>query len=414
MAAALDSTGERISTTEQVLVEQARRERFRDRIARYLAGPTTPSNYEAMCDLMQRDPNAPPDCEVCGGEGKRKIARHIIDELDDRLENQLVELEHLERLHASHVADARRPRAAGDELEERLRQEAVKDADLVAGKLVSLRESMRKDKEARDLKQYCKPCRGTGKGPRTHDLDPGRPDSMFSTVMCPACRGYDARQHPLLQHRHHGTSSGERRIHGPRRVEILENGTPEGALVVLESDPRDDDAAEFEDRCGECGGDAYLVPINARPALKTSGRIEEPDGIPDLPDTPESHYAQPEPDDTTTPEGFLGATRKDDPELAAAIAAYLGAHGDEWSDHAWGRRFALWPLGKPGRSLAGNAVSYDDTLAACARMRLAETYTRGTADLIKAASRFAFQLELRVERALHAAQRTYERAVGVA
>lgn len=385
------------------------RESLRERIARHLAGTSPASNYEAMCQAIATDFSGRPPCEACGGAGYRELSRNVTEQLDDRLENQLAELELKQKALAEANDDASRCRRGDPEVDERLREDARRDADKLAGEIIRLHESMEDDRKKRKRRARCRTCQGSGKGPLTKDGDAGRPDSMFSTVTCRTCRGLDARKHGLLPNRHYGSSSGELRMRGPR---IIPDPEASGVYTVRPH-PRDDAAAELHDTCPTCRGDdgqgtGYVVPITVRPVAKTAPPADE------IPEEVHEHFPESDFDDPVfdphDADDFLELTRRDDPHLAAAIAAYLGASGDAWAKNPWGRRFALWPLTDAGRTLASESrqeakgTGYPRLLALCSKERGNEvTAAAGSPRrrvLLARADNEARLLERRVERAL--------------
>lgn len=390
------------NSPELVSVEQAhavasreRRERFRELIAQYLAGPSTPSNFEAMVEAMQRETGAAPDCTACNGRGFRPLRREVVDHYDEQEERRLEEIKRLEQ------------QAREAEVPDEHEGAGFKTRQIVT-RLVKTTENLTRDRRERNRRSICRKCRGTGKGARPHDLDPAHPDSMFSTVMCPACRGVDARnerkrlkklgggpKYPSLMHRHHGTSCGYVVRELPENV-----SGPRQQLPCLRCSGELDDV-----------GPGYLVPINARPTLRTNNVAEEPRGVDELPEHfPASDFGDEEPD-RTQPEGWLEALRVEDPKLAAGVAAYLSPQADGYADHPWGRRFALWPLTEPGRQLAGDAGDFDCALEACDIAREAEaSCALGSPRrrmLISEANQAARALERRVEAALRAAEEVW-------
>lgn len=381
--------------SNQGAFERVRRELFRERLARHLAGPSAPSNFESMVEFMQQDPNTPAACEACDGLGFRQLRREVVEHYDEREERRLEEI----RLLEQQVREAEVP----DEIE----GAGFKTKQIVT-RLVTTTENLARDRRERNRRSVCRKCRGTGKGPRQHDLDPGRPDSMFSTVMCPTCRGVDARNerrkrkrqgggpmYPSLMHRHHGASCG-----------YVTRPLPAGVRGPRQQLPCAGCAGEIDDV-----GPGYLVPINVRPTMRTNNVVEEPHGVDELPEHfPDYDFGDEDPDQAQ-PEGWLEAMRRADPLLAAAVAAYVSPQADGYADHPWGRRFALWPLNEFGRELAGGVRDFDDALEACDDARTAEDAAAlGTPRrrmLLAEANQAARELERRVEAALQAAEEAW-------
>jgi hypothetical protein len=417
-AASIDTSTDNhppLSATEQ---RRRARDALRERLARHLAGVDTAqaSNFESMVLVLSRDPsNGPAPCEDCGGDGFRQLAPHVIAEYDEKLEHRLNELEGLTAQLRTAEQEAQRPRRM-DEVEDKIREHAAEDVRRLDVEIIRLKERMEEGKlgrRERMKRAICRSCRGSGQSKRRRGQGENRPDSLFNTVTCVACRGRDTRSHPRFLHRHLGSSTGTVRMRGNR---LAEDG------VTIISDPRDDRAAELGDVCATCRGDdgmgtGYVFPVTVRPILKTSNVQEDAEGIADLPEG--------FPDDDFTPRGaaapdwaetFLDELRKHDPAIAAAVAAHVGSNGDTWSVHAWDRRFALWPLTADGRRVAEESKQFDPRRASyaallelCAFERL-EVVQAGPVPenarrraLIGSADIQARMLETRVDRALDAA-----------
>lgn len=208
------------------------------------------------------------------------------------------------------------------------------DEAMLASKARDLESERRLSVKIRDehwklnRESVCRTCRGScyaapKDGAKRQSV---APDGMFTTVTCPRCRGSDRRNHPRLMEKGQGSSCG--------------SGCPS-----IEN--------------GGCGGAGYLVPITARPVGKggAPGAYAE-----ELEDVPVYHRAT-EIHDPGTPETVVTAAFKEDPKLAAAMVAYLGASGDEWGKHSErGRRFAVWPFVASGERLVAEAgLPVDDS-----------------------------------------------------
>jgi hypothetical protein len=347
---------------------------FRERLAEHVAGVAPPSNFEAMAEIIFRSGNAGPEpCDACKGEGSRRLNSAVIADYEKRVAKKLEECVLLRKALADIPPDQHEGSYEAKRLENRLRDT---------------------EKNARDLRyefnrrSICRACRGSGFAPRSAGARGGRPDPMFSTIPCESCRGSNASRHGG---RAHGTSCGS----------------------IYPSD------SWFPAVCVKCKGASYLVPITARPTLKTSDVVENPKGVDNLPEHfPDTDFDA-ESDELEpveqTPQGFLDGIREHDPMLAAAITCYLGAKGDECGEHFWGRRFALWPLTKHGRQLADESRAesvvkggYEHALDLCRIERLAEIQAdEGTPRrraLITLADGEARQLEAKVESAIVVAE----------
>jgi hypothetical protein len=367
MAAAASSTEvfrvERSGVTES-RSHKVRAMARREALARYLASDdgAAPSNYEAMVRALERDPNAGAmPCEDCDGLGFRKLAKHVVDAFDQKLENRLHEVEHKTRLMRDALAEAQRPRPEGDDIEERLRRMAADEADRLKGEIIELYENIDTAKRERRKLAACRTCKGSARSRRRKRQDkPGRPDSMFSTTACPRCIGRDARRHPSLLHTHTGTSSGEARMRGPRAV-LYTPGDPNCYEVV--SDPRDDAAAELGDVCKRCvveeGTPGYIAPITCRPTLRAADVEEETQGTEETAENRSEDDFDPggfRPVITEGPPGhedaasWLEEVAAEDSVLAVAIALLAGDKAD--------RECVLWPLVTAGLGLAQGCPAY--------------------------------------------------------
>jgi hypothetical protein len=277
-----------------------------------------------------------------------------------------------------------------------MRGEAAKAS--AAGRLDRERqigENIRGEHWNLNRESVCKTCRGSGYGASVPRRSVAH-DAYFATVTCPACRGQDARnrlkdekgdpKYPKLMDAHPGSSCGE-------------------------TFARNDSAADSDDRCRLCMGDAYVVPITVRPVAK-GGPPE--DYIEELESTP-VYYRAADECDTEDPAVLFSEIEAEDPTLAAALAVLLGPRGDEWGQHHWGRRFAIWPLVDAGERLveessvvAECADWYDRKLEILKLERVAVVQAeRGDPRrraLLAMADRQARALESRVERAIKAAE----------
>jgi hypothetical protein len=272
----------------------------KEAIARHLAGGSAAhaSNYEAMVRALEQNPNAGAmPCEDCDGLGFRQLARHLVEQFDRKHENRLLEIDKKLSELKEHLASAAAPVAEGDDVGERYRRSEAVEADRKRGELLKLYENIEDDRRERLMRSTCRTCKGSAKSRRRRREDrAGRPDSMFSTTVCPACIGSDARNrrrnvdgaptYPMLLHTHTGTSAGWRvdKMRGPKVLDA--DGKPmqrvpvEGEVYTVVSDPRDDAAADRGDVrvCKRCAvrekTPGYIAPITCRPTQK-AGDVEE-------------------------------------------------------------------------------------------------------------------------------------------
>ena len=169
----------------------------------------------------------------------------------------------------------------------------------------------------------CKACRGAGYIPqRTKTAK--RLDSMATTVLCWRCRGSVKRHGSKLW----GTSCGE-------------------------TIPPTDASAEAGDVCPGCLGEAYVVPITARPSLRTADFLgaNEEEMMVDLDEQAADGDA------TARVMEWIAAR---DHDAATAIRILASEHGERWAGHRWGRSFALWPLSDAGALLADESKAQSD------------------------------------------------------
>lgn len=443
MAAAFLATDEQIRTEQQAhevralqqAATRARSERLREAIARHVAGTAEPSNFEAMCDVIRRDPNAGPDpCEDCDGRGFRLLPEHAVEQYRREIASKIAEIELMKKKLRATPPDAQ---DRDNSYETRRLLERIRDT----GKnLIDLREEL-------EVRSICRRCRGSSYAPRKRDSTTARPDSMWTTVSCPRCRGVDRRRHPLLATHHHGSSTGQLRLE-EQRFEHFRACAACGAWCAADllwfseeamvcacgsetfhaaerfpvQSVRNDAAAEHHDQCPACLGSdglgrGYLEPISIRPMLKTSNVLEDPNGDPrvDPEKFPETDFVTTSSllaadEDGPDPEDLLGTIQREDPVLAAAIAVYHSPHAYEWDGHPWGRSFALWPLTDAGRRFAEQtghlhaAGGYEGTLELCRGQRLAIEEGTVTDPLTRALERNAKlesrALEARVKQAI--------------
>jgi hypothetical protein len=313
---------------------------LRERIARHLATDGTVSNFEAVCDRIERRRGAPQiECPDCDGLGFMPLSTQDLKAFSRRIAEK---------------------------------QEAGANWETID------RERRRLNRES-----MCPKCRGTCYVRNTGQGDELPPDTMFTTIACPDCRG---------------------------RMKTKQGGTLRGASCG-EKFPPTDASAEHGDACPKCLGDAYIVKHVARPKTK-SGEIykyaEEYEEFPMR--LGQKAAASPE-----NPAAVVAEIEQEDPVLAAATMALLGPTGDEWALHQWGRRFALWPLTDAGRQLIAEHPTdgleldaYQRSLRAAQEARLSEVQAeRGNPRrraLLGLADSQARQLEQRVERAIRKAE----------
>lgn len=295
-------------------------ETFRDRISRSLSDrrPLV-SSFEIVANAIASGAveEARP-CDDCDGLGFRSLP------------------EPRRATWQARIADERTQAALQvRELEEQARADkTIPDWKQIASIRLSAGEREKRLRYECNRESVCHSCQGTGyvHGETRAPLVPH--DSVWTTVACPYCRGQNVS-----------------RVDGSRK-----NGTSCG-----ESMARDDAAAELGDRCPVCLGDAYLVPISARPLASPpdfSGDYVK--SIDDLPRARRCFTEQPEPDgEPDDAEQFMRELEETDPLLAAAVAVLYGPRGDEWRGHNWGRAFALWPLTEAGQKLTEGKVGQD-------------------------------------------------------
>jgi RNase P subunit RPR2 len=346
----------------EIAARRARAERFREAIARHVTGTVEPSNYEAMCDVIRRDPNAGPEpCEDCAGLGFRPLPETVVEQYRSGIAAKLAECERIRKQIRATPPDG----SSDSSYEVRRLLERLRDT---GENVMKLREELNK-------RTICRRCKGSTYAPRRRDSTTARPDSMFTTVGCPRCRGIDRRRHWKLMTFHHGSSAGQLRIRDQR---FDAEGFP------LEN-ARNDAAAERHDACPACLGEdgigrGYVEPISVRPLLKTSNVLDDPNGVDGFEteafprtdfEAPTSASELAGDEDGPDPGCFLAETRREDPVLAAALAVYHGAEADEYDAHPWGRRFVLWPLTEAGKRIAERtghlhaAGGYEGTLELC-------------------------------------------------
>jgi hypothetical protein len=255
---------------------------MREALAEMFASREPESNFSVMCErAAERRASVGVECKACEGVGYRLLTEAEMAYWKERIDRQ------------------------------------------------SRHEDIELERRAQLRSSRCNECEGHGYVAQRPDDESDQVDAVATTVMCSRCRGSDDRHarkneagsqlYPSLMHRHWGTSCGE-------------------------TIPPNDATAELGDVCPVCLGDAYVVPITARPRMRTADegttwvaveevdpgfvtwqrlrRIEEPE-------------AEAKPDDL----------------VALAIRAWVGEHGDTWAMHHWGRRFALWPLTEAGQRL---------------------------------------------------------------
>jgi hypothetical protein len=184
-----------------------------------------------------------------------------------------------------------------------------------------------REKDAMTQASKCEDCKGTGYVSQRPGDFGDLTDVRFTTAGCPHCRGRDWRKapsFPLLMHTSAGSSCGKVRV-------------------------EDEESASLEtwEVCASCGGDAYVVPITARPTMKTQDERERWSGEgEDDPGFELFLRMHPEAAPKVAPEESI-------PDVVAlAIPAFWGEHGDRWAQHEFGRRFALWPFTEAGAKLA--------------------------------------------------------------
>lgn len=184
------------------------------------------------------------------------------------------------------------------------------------------REQLRRDLSAETT---CKVCAGIGSTSQRRADRASAMDSMWTTVRCGRCRGCG------------------------------------------ESMPPTDASAEREDKCWACGGAAYIVPVTVKErGSSRSGRAprREAGDVGDYDSTAAPAYTY-DPYLEDLIEDLVDrrrATRGLDaalataPDLAVALGSYLGAEGDRWVNHPWGRAFSIWQHTEAGITLSAESV----------------------------------------------------------
>jgi hypothetical protein len=243
-------------------------------------------------------------------------------------------------------------------------------------------KSIEAERERFGLESVCRTCKGRGWVPQQPDEGYGYPDSLWTTVQCERCTG----SFKTSMGRYRGTSCGEQI-------------------------PPNDESAERGDVCPACLGDAYQVPITARPIRRGGGflygSVNEED---ERPPKRVRDYRPAQRDEDTDAAAAVERIRSEAPELALGMGALLGEHGDRWGQHVWSRRFALWPLTEAGRLIyeeaglaSGESDPYAKRLDVIAKERAAElegpSRERRRA-LIALADEQSRTLERRIERAI--------------
>lgn len=169
----------------------------------------------------------------------------------------------------------------------------------------------------------CEICKGSGYTTQKRADRAVAMDSMFTTVRCGRCR-----------------ATGTDRNRGD-------------ALRLI-----------LGDKCGKCGGEAYVVPVTAKEhGSSKSGKPPKKE-----PSTgADDNYDGPSPtngvaaaswvdEDALAERGrvsrVLDAIRRENPAVGQAIATYNGPDGDKWGQNKWGRLFALWQHTEAGKQLA--------------------------------------------------------------
>jgi hypothetical protein len=257
-----------------------------DRFAEYFERGTLGSNYGAMCRTTAFGQfDLRRECRVCRGLGYKILSEERVTFYEKKIANE-----------------------SRDEEREHLR-----------GKLAN--------------ESFCGPCRGVGYISQRPKSQSKRMDSVYTTVLCTKCRGSDRRNerkaedgskmYPKLMHKHWGTSCGE-------------------------TFPPTDATAELQDKCPGCRGTMMVVPITARPALRTND--SENQGEDD--EGPAGYFESAAASDPDVIARVVERISERDEEAELGLRLLSGVHGEIWAQHEWGRGFALWPLDESGQLLA--------------------------------------------------------------
>jgi hypothetical protein len=346
-------------------------------VARHHSNDESPSLYGTMCDRVALLTHKSVRCRLC----KESPGVKVLDaaELADRA-NRLREA----NLRISQAEDDRK----ADPFDKRAR-DALEHAEAAKRRLL----------EQLGEETTCKPCRGTGytTPTRSHRAGKERPD-MFVTRRCSKCWGCGE---PVGEVVTVQANTGHRKTY--RFARLLPT----------------DQTAEREDRCTRCGGDAYTIPVTAKPTGSSKGSDQlAGSGASTKTDAGGAAYSDTEivtalDEDALALELDQAEALEDlDPEIATAATLLHAPDAERWAAHRWGRSFVLWAVVDAGKALAeeaaarsrlgsGHLVPVLERLAAEREAEAKATrpdYRRRS--LIAAAHRQARELHTRVQDAL--------------
>lgn len=361
------------SATEQDSVAES----FRERVTRHIDGFAPPSNFEAMCAAISRR-IGPPKCKPCAGRGFVPLAGEQLQAFKDRMNNMHAECGKL-------TAQSLAPK-----LDEGDYERVVEDQDhrkRLAMNIQQIQRNMFDEKWAFKQRSKCTACGGSGQGKRAGDPEQLRPDALFTTIACPECRGSDSRQHDSLMQTHRGTSCGS------FTLSTETDDHPEGTT------------------CPKCHGAAFVVPITARPTLKTAEVLDDVDDF-----ARRASRRRQRPQAPETPSDLIEQLQESEPLVAVATVVLLGPHGKEWAQHesGWGARFAIWPLVSGGQQIVQEATTASAVEDWYRRqidlIRLERAASEASPDRVRVASLVSIadgqarKLEAKVEEALDRAE----------
>lgn len=296
-------------------------ESFRERVARHVDGVSAPSNFEAMCAAIERR-LGPPKCRECDGKGFRSPGTERLQAFKDRIANMQSEC-------ARMTKDSFAPAKDEGDIDRAVADQQHRNK--LALNVQRIQRNMFNERWEFKQQFRCNACEGSGLGRRAGSGAPLRPDALFTTVVCPECRGSDDREHVRLMQAHRGTSAGK--LTPSTETEFHPAGST----------------------CPLCKGDAFVVPLTARPTLKTA---DVPDDV-DEGQLGRQRRRRARPRAPESPMELIESLQETEPLVAVATVVLLGAHGREWAQHAsgWGARFAIWPLVTGGQQLVLEATS---------------------------------------------------------
>lgn len=276
-------------------------------IARYFSGGSEASggsNFSVMCEraALSVHKHASVKCRACEGQGFRVLTP---DDL---------------------VAWRRRIAEVAKKLEEE------KDSER-RDELIERQDEIRKQMSKAST---CTACDGSGYTTAKNIDRASAMDSMFTTVRCSSCQA----------------TGVDRRRSAVARL-LLGDGCERCR-------PRDELGQPLDDGPGP----GFIVPVSVKEkGSSKSGKPpkREPGGDDGAEPTNDVVAASWVDEDKLAERGrvsrLLEAIRRDDPEVAEALAVFNGADGDKWGGHKWGRLFALWQCVPAGKQLAKDGAA---------------------------------------------------------